>query len=83
MNLSPRLYKEAIKTVESAILSTDLALYFKKKGSFQAIIEAGEKDWIETEKRDTLRWNIKKNGKVGDQNRTDSIQQGTWEKDVG
>ena len=56
MNLSPRLYKEAIKTVESAILSTDLALYFKKKGSFSQMIEGGEKNWIELEKRETLRY---------------------------
>ena len=55
-SLSSREYREALKTVESAILSTDLALYFKKKGLFMTMVDSGEKAWIETEKRETLRY---------------------------
>ena len=56
MHLSPREYREAIRVVESAILSTDLALYFRKKGSFQDLVAAGEQDWSCPEKRDLLRY---------------------------
>ena len=55
MHLSPREYREAIKVVESAILSTDLALYFKKRGDFQALVNKGEKQWKDSDKRDILR----------------------------
>ena len=38
--------------VEQAILSTDLALYFRKKDIFLDTANAGEIDWQEQEKKD-------------------------------
>ena len=38
--------------VEKAILSTDLALYFRKKAVFQEVSNAGEIDWQGEEKKD-------------------------------
>ncbi|XP_070540832.1 cGMP-specific 3',5'-cyclic phosphodiesterase-like isoform X12 [Ptychodera flava] len=54
-SLSSEDYRNVIKILESAILSTDLALYFKKRGSFSQLVEKGEKDWKDTEKKDLLR----------------------------
>jgi hypothetical protein len=34
-----------MKTVENAIISTDLAMYFKKKDSFNELVDGGEFDW--------------------------------------
>jgi cGMP-specific 3',5'-cyclic phosphodiesterase len=34
-----------MKTVENAIISTDLAMYFKKKDSFKKLVDEGEFDW--------------------------------------
>ena len=34
-----------MKTVENAIISTDLAMYFKKKVSFKKLVDEGEFDW--------------------------------------
>lgn len=34
-----------MKTVENAIISTDLAMYFKKKDSFMKLVDEGEFDW--------------------------------------
>jgi hypothetical protein len=34
-----------MKTVENAIISTDLAMYFKKKDNFMALVDEGEFDW--------------------------------------
>lgn len=41
-----------MKTVEAAILSTDLAMYFKKRKSFLDLIESGEFDWQGEEKKE-------------------------------
>ena len=41
-----------MKVVEKAILSTDLALYFRKKAVFQDVANTGEIDWQGTEKKD-------------------------------
>ena len=38
--------------VEQAILSTDLALYFRKKDIFLETANAGEIDWQEQDKKD-------------------------------
>ncbi|XP_022246838.1 cGMP-specific 3',5'-cyclic phosphodiesterase-like isoform X1 [Limulus polyphemus] len=54
-SLSPEEYKIAVSVIESAILSTDLALYFKKKYGFLELVESGEKDWSEPVKKDLLR----------------------------
>lgn len=44
-NLSDEQYRKAIKIVENAIIATDLALYFKKKATFQTLVECRETDW--------------------------------------
>lgn len=41
-----------MKVVESAILSTDLAMYFKKRSQFLELIEGGEFDWQGEEKKE-------------------------------
>ncbi|KAI8118322.1 5'-cyclic phosphodiesterase, cGMP-specific 3' [Lucilia cuprina] len=43
--LSPEDYRAVMKTVENAILSTDLAVYFKKRNAFLELVENGEFDW--------------------------------------
>jgi cGMP-specific 3',5'-cyclic phosphodiesterase, invertebrate len=45
-------YKEVMKVVERAILSTDLAMYFKKRTSFLELVENGEFDWQSEEKKE-------------------------------
>ncbi|XP_076367841.1 cGMP-specific 3',5'-cyclic phosphodiesterase-like isoform X1 [Tachypleus tridentatus] len=54
-SLSPEEYKIAVSVIESAILSTDLALYFKKKYRFLELVQSGEEDWSEPAKKDLLR----------------------------
>lgn len=41
-----------MKLVETAILSTDLAMYFKKRSMFLELIENGEFDWQSDDKKD-------------------------------
>ncbi|KAH9644654.1 hypothetical protein HF086_011823, partial [Spodoptera exigua] len=43
--LSPVDYKDVMRVVETAILSTDLAMYFKKRAKFHELVENGEFDW--------------------------------------
>lgn len=45
-------YRRVMKVVESAILSTDLAVYFKKKNKFMELIDEGEFDWQSEEKKE-------------------------------
>ncbi|XP_076460762.1 cGMP-specific 3',5'-cyclic phosphodiesterase-like isoform X2 [Babylonia areolata] len=54
-SLSPDEYRRAIKLVEHAILSTDLALYFKKRGDFKKLVESGERSFTDHSKRTLLR----------------------------
>ncbi|KAK7496272.1 hypothetical protein BaRGS_00012437, partial [Batillaria attramentaria] len=54
-SLSPEEYRRAIKLLEHAILSTDLALYFKKRGDFKKLVETGERKFSDQHKRDLLR----------------------------
>ena len=44
-SLSTEDYRNVMKTVENAIISTDLAMYFKKKDSFKKLVDEGEFDW--------------------------------------
>ncbi|CAF3716681.1 unnamed protein product [Rotaria sp. Silwood1] len=53
--LSPDDYKLIIRYVEAAILSTDLALYFRKRGEFQKLVEANEEHWDDPGKKELLR----------------------------
>jgi hypothetical protein len=41
-----------MNVVESAILSTDLAMYFKKRQHFLELIDNGEFDWQSDEKKE-------------------------------
>lgn len=41
-----------MKVVESAILSTDLAMYFKKRNQFLELVEGGEFGWQSEEKKE-------------------------------
>ncbi|CAK1541136.1 unnamed protein product [Leptosia nina] len=52
--LSPVDYKCVMRVVETAILSTDLAMYFKKKSKFLELVENGEFDWQSPEKKELL-----------------------------
>ncbi|XP_015176353.1 PREDICTED: cGMP-specific 3',5'-cyclic phosphodiesterase isoform X2 [Polistes dominula] len=53
-NLSMEDYRRVMKVVESAILSTDLAVYFKKKDRFMELVDEGEFDWQSEEKKELL-----------------------------
>lgn len=44
-----------MKRVESAILSTDLAMYFKKRSKFLELVENGEFDWQSEDKKECKR----------------------------
>nr|CFW94219.1 Eka-cGMP gated channel beta 2 protein [Euperipatoides kanangrensis] len=44
-NLSTADYEQVIKTLEHAILATDLAVYFRKRGDFFNLIDNGNSDW--------------------------------------
>ncbi|GAU92146.1 hypothetical protein RvY_04264-2 [Ramazzottius varieornatus] len=44
-SLSPEEYRQAIKMVEHNIISTDLALYFKKRDSFKQLVSYPDTDW--------------------------------------
>lgn len=50
--LSPDDYRRVMKLVETAILSTDLAIYFKKKNKFLELIDNGEFDWQSDDKKE-------------------------------
>ncbi|XP_061723546.1 cGMP-specific 3',5'-cyclic phosphodiesterase-like isoform X1 [Cydia pomonella] len=52
--LSPCDYKDVMRVVETAILSTDLAMYFKKKSKFLELVDNGEFDWQSQEKKELL-----------------------------
>jgi len=54
-NLNDEDYKLAIKLLEESILSTDLALYFKKRSAFQNLVETKKADWTQFENRAVLR----------------------------
>lgn len=50
--MSTEDYRSVMRTVENAILSTDLAVYFKKKNSFLELVDNGEFDWQSESKKD-------------------------------
>ncbi|XP_043206376.1 dual 3',5'-cyclic-AMP and -GMP phosphodiesterase 11-like, partial [Amphibalanus amphitrite] len=54
-SLRPEEYSCLIKVVETAILSTDLAIYFKKRGGFFQHLSAGTFDWGQDGCREQLR----------------------------
>ena len=50
--LSAEDYRRIMKVVEKAILSTDLAMYFKKRDRFIDVSDDGEIEWKTPEKKD-------------------------------
>ncbi|XP_044007181.1 dual 3',5'-cyclic-AMP and -GMP phosphodiesterase 11-like isoform X1 [Aphidius gifuensis] len=54
-NVSPEEYSRIVKVLEEAILSTDLAVYFRKRGSFLSIARSKTYNWSHGEHRDLLR----------------------------
>lgn len=52
--MSSSEYKKILDYIEKAILSTDLALYFKKRSKVKELIDAGEKTWELPAKREYL-----------------------------
>uniref|UniRef100_A0A1Y1MPH6 Phosphodiesterase n=1 Tax=Photinus pyralis TaxID=7054 RepID=A0A1Y1MPH6_PHOPY len=52
--LSPDDYRTVMGVVEAAILSTDLAMYFKKRNKFLELVENGEFDWQSKDKKELL-----------------------------
>ncbi|XP_053406737.1 cGMP-specific 3',5'-cyclic phosphodiesterase-like isoform X2 [Mercenaria mercenaria] len=53
-SLSPAEYRQVIKQLEFCILSTDLALYFRKRGDFKKLIEKGKTDFKTQSDKDLL-----------------------------
>lgn len=53
--LSPDDYRATIKILEHAILSTDLALYFQKRGNFEQIVHSDSTDWTTQSNLEILR----------------------------
>lgn len=53
-SLSTDDYRRVMRLVEAAILSTDLAMYFKKKNKFLELIDDGEFDWQSDDKKELL-----------------------------
>lgn len=53
--LSSDDYRFTIKILEHAILSTDLALYFQKRGSFEKMVHSNAVNWSQDSNRELLR----------------------------
>nr|XP_039272935.1 LOW QUALITY PROTEIN: cGMP-specific 3',5'-cyclic phosphodiesterase-like [Styela clava] len=53
-HLSTEEYETVIKLIQHAIISTDLAVYFKKRGNFLKLLESGKCDWKNNEEHRTL-----------------------------
>ncbi|KAE8744838.1 hypothetical protein FOCC_FOCC008562 [Frankliniella occidentalis] len=54
-NLSPDEYSRVIKVLEDAILSTDLAVYFRKRGAFFNLVRTSSYNWSREDHRELLR----------------------------
>ncbi|KAL1465015.1 hypothetical protein WDU94_004612, partial [Cyamophila willieti] len=54
-NVSPDEYSRIIKVLEEAILSTDLAVYFRQRGSFLSLVKSGTHGWHKESDRGLLR----------------------------
>ncbi|XP_064105457.1 cGMP-specific 3',5'-cyclic phosphodiesterase-like [Macrobrachium nipponense] len=53
-SLDAESYRKVMTLLENAILSTDMAMYFKKKNSFLELSDNGEFDWQSDEKKQLL-----------------------------
>ncbi|GFR65885.1 phosphodiesterase [Elysia marginata] len=54
-NLSHESYDQVLLLLEKAILSTDLALYFRHRGKFFQLVKSGNSIWHDDENRNLLR----------------------------
>ncbi|XP_046405591.1 dual 3',5'-cyclic-AMP and -GMP phosphodiesterase 11 isoform X2 [Ischnura elegans] len=54
-NMSSEEYSRIIKVLEDAILSTDLAVYFRKRGAFFKLVRSGSYNWVWEDHRELLR----------------------------
>ncbi|KAK0046157.1 dual 3 5-cyclic-AMP and -GMP phosphodiesterase 11-like isoform X1, partial [Biomphalaria pfeifferi] len=54
-NLSQETYSQVINLLKSAILATDLALYFSYRPKFEALIATNNSDWSNEDHRNLLR----------------------------
>lgn len=54
-NVSPDEYSRVVKVLEEAILSTDLAVYFRKRTAFLTLARCGSYNWSFGEHRELLR----------------------------
>ncbi|EFX88338.1 hypothetical protein DAPPUDRAFT_311486 [Daphnia pulex] len=53
-SLSPEQYRQSVHMIEHAILSTDLAVYFRKKSRFITMVENGEFNWQDPDQKSLL-----------------------------
>ncbi|CAF3343356.1 unnamed protein product [Rotaria socialis] len=53
--LSADDYKLIVRYIEAAIVSTDLALYFRKRGEFQKLVDVNDEHWTDPTKKELLR----------------------------
>ncbi|KAL8587788.1 hypothetical protein ACOMHN_021006 [Nucella lapillus] len=94
-NLSQCDYESVIGVLESAILATDLALYFRYRGHFFEMTKDSEVDWADDSNRDLLRsmmmtasdvaaitkpWEVQK--KVAELVASEFFEQGDMEKET-
>ncbi|KAL8571841.1 Dual 3',5'-cyclic-AMP and -GMP phosphodiesterase 11 [Nucella lapillus] len=94
-NLSQADYEQVIAVLESAILATDLALYFRYRGRFFELTQGSEVDWTDDCNRDLLRsmmmtasdvaaitkpWDVQK--KVAELVASEFFEQGDMEKET-
>ncbi|KAK6628218.1 Dual 3',5'-cyclic-AMP and -GMP phosphodiesterase 11 [Polyplax serrata] len=54
-NVSSDEYARIIKILEDAILSTDLAVYFRKRGAFLSLVKSSSYNWTRDDHRELLR----------------------------
>ncbi|KAF3425065.1 hypothetical protein E2986_03869 [Frieseomelitta varia] len=54
-NLSPEEYSRVVKVLEEAILSTDLAVYFRRRGAFLSLAQNSGYNWAYSDHRELLR----------------------------
>nr|XP_027221501.1 dual 3',5'-cyclic-AMP and -GMP phosphodiesterase 11-like [Penaeus vannamei] len=93
-NCTPDEYSRVISVLEDAILATDLAVYFRKRGDFFSLVNKNQYDFSKEENREQLRgmmmticdiaaitkpWNIQK--KVAELVAGEFFEQGDIEKE--
>ncbi|GFT58005.1 dual 3',5'-cyclic-AMP and -GMP phosphodiesterase 11 [Nephila pilipes] len=54
-HLSPDEYSTVVHVLEDAILATDLAVYFRRRGTFFQMVDSGNYNWRREDNRELLR----------------------------